>query len=85
MNALTQSQSLGLAISSLVLSILSIVIGPFGCIPGIICGHLARKKTDRDTKSPDRGIALAGLIVGYLFLFLIAVIFVLYSSYKIIQ
>jgi hypothetical protein len=85
MNALTQSKSLGLAISSLVLSILSIVIGPFGCIPGIICGHLARKKADRDTKSPDRGIALAGLIIGYLFLFLIAVILVLYSSYKIIQ
>jgi hypothetical protein len=61
-------QSSGLAIASLVFSILSIVIGPFGFVPGIICGHIARTKSRTGSPPENDGLALAGLIVGYVFL-----------------
>ena len=68
----------GLAIASLALSCLSIVLGPLGCLPGIVCGHLARRDIRRNPDQSGKGIALAGLIVGYVFLFLI--IFVLLGT-----
>ena len=58
----------GLAIASLILSCLTVVLGPFGCIPGIICGHLARAECRRDRALMGDGLAVAGLIIGYLFL-----------------
>lgn len=58
----------GLAIASLVLSCLSVALGPFGFFPGIICGHLARSECRRDPNVDGDGLAVAGLIVGYLFL-----------------
>lgn len=56
------------AIVSLVLGILGIIaIGPLGSIPAVICGHLARSKI---SGNPDtfkgNGMALTGLILGYL-------------------
>jgi hypothetical protein len=66
-------QKRGLAITSLVLGIVSLVLffacflGVFCGIPAVILGHLAR---GRAKKSPDQfgggGMALAGLIMGYL-------------------
>jgi hypothetical protein len=53
-----------LAIASLVCSIGSFII-PFGFIPGILCGHMARKRIARDATLGGRGLAKAGLIVGY--------------------
>lgn len=62
-----QAKTPGIAITSLVLGILGLAcIGPFGAIPAVICGHKARsriKKSD-GTLSGD-GIALAGLVIGY--------------------
>jgi serine/threonine protein kinase len=55
----------GLAIASLILSCLTVILGPFGCIPGIICGHLARAKCRKDPALKGAGMASAGLIVGY--------------------
>jgi|GEM_PF-2148521 F0F1-type ATP synthase membrane subunit c/vacuolar-type H+-ATPase subunit K len=63
-----QPQTSGLAIASLALSCLSFVLGPFGCISGIICGHIARSQCSKDPALTGNGIALAGLIVGYSFL-----------------
>jgi hypothetical protein len=40
-----------------------------GSIPGIICGHLARKHIRRDSSLLGNGLALAGLVVSYFFLF----------------
>jgi hypothetical protein len=57
----------GLAVTSLVLGILSLVcLGPLTGIPAIICGHIARK---RSRLSPAQyggsGLAIAGLALGY--------------------
>jgi len=54
----------GLAIASLVFSL----VGPVGCIPAIICGHLALGKVKKEPAVQGRGLALAGLIIGYVVL-----------------
>lgn len=68
----TTEKQTGQAIASLVLGILSVsCFGFFAGIPAIILGHIARGKSE---KSPDRygggGMALAGLIMGYVSIFL---------------
>jgi hypothetical protein len=70
----------GVAIASLILSCLSFLIGPFGCIPGIICGHIARRQCARDPQLGGKGLAFAGLIVGYTFLALMLLGMVLFYS-----
>jgi hypothetical protein len=52
----------GLAIASLVFAL---ALGPFGLIPAAICGHMALRKIEKDATLGGRGLALAGLIVGY--------------------
>ena len=69
-----QSRASGLAKASLILSIASLVIGPFGFIPGIICGHLAKGRMRKDPLLPGRKLATAGLLVGYGFVALTIVI-----------
>ncbi|MHC4460681.1 MAG: DUF4190 domain-containing protein [Planctomycetota bacterium] len=54
----------GLAIASLVFSL----VGPIGCIPAIICGHLALGKVKKEPAVQGRGLALAGTIIGYIVL-----------------
>jgi len=56
-----------LAIISLVCSLLSVVLGPFGCIPGIVCGHVALGQCRRDRELGGRSLAKAGMIIGYVF------------------
>ena len=58
----------GLQIASLVCGILSIMcFGPLTGIPAVICGHIARSKHMALTQSKEgTGMALAGLILGYL-------------------
>lgn len=51
----------GLAIASLVCSLTTCP----GFIPGIICGHLARRAFKRDPSLKGGGMATAGLIIGY--------------------
>lgn len=63
-----QKQTAGIAVASMVLGILGIVLclGPLCSIPAVICGHMAKSKIkqNRDALSGD-GMALAGLILGY--------------------
>ncbi len=54
----------GLAIASLIFSL----VGPIGCIPAVICGHLALRKIEKGVSFKGRGLALAGLIIGYIVL-----------------
>lgn len=58
----------GLAIASLALSVASVLVGPLGFVPGIICGHLARARIAKTAGLGGRDLALAGLIIGYVFL-----------------
>jgi type II secretory pathway pseudopilin PulG len=69
----------GLAITSLILGILSFVaLTIFGAIPAIVCGHIAKS---RIRQNPDKlegnGMATAGLILGYLHIALLALVFVI--------
>lgn len=69
----------GLAIAALVCGVGGFVVG-LSFIPAIICGHLARRQI-RQTGEQGAGLALAGLILGYvgtaLFIVLIAVFIVI--------
>jgi hypothetical protein len=69
----------GLAIAALVCGVGGFVIG-LSFIPAIICGHLARRQI-RQTGEQGAGLALAGLILGYvgtaLFIAVIAVFIVI--------
>ncbi|MDR2462232.1 MAG: DUF4190 domain-containing protein [Verrucomicrobiales bacterium] len=58
-----------LAIWSLALGLISCICCWFGfitAIAGIICGHLARSKIRNNPDCTGAGLALAGLIIGYL-------------------
>jgi hypothetical protein len=69
----------GLAIAALVCGVGGFVIG-LSFIPAIICGHIARRQI-RQTGEQGAGLALAGLILGYvgiaLFAALVAVFIVI--------
>jgi competence protein ComGC len=63
-----QPKTAALAIWSLVLGILSLVCFTiFAAIPGVICGHKALSKIKRSNGTLNgQGLAIAGLITGYL-------------------
>jgi competence protein ComGC len=72
----------GLAVTSLVLGILSLVcLGPLTGIPAIICGHIARK---RSRQSPAEyggpGMATAGLALGYASVALVVIAVVIFGG-----
>lgn len=54
----------GLAIGSLVCSLVGLVIGP-AVIPGVIMGHAARRQIRRFGQRGD-GMAISGLVIGYI-------------------
>lgn len=63
----TEKKVAGVAITSLVLGILSfILLGILGAIPAVICGHLAKSRIKASQgDAGGAGLALAGLILGY--------------------
>lgn len=65
--ATTAQRTSRLAIASLICS-LSSFITCVGWLPGIICGHLAKSRIRRNPSLKGRGLATAGLIIGYLIL-----------------
>jgi competence protein ComGC len=75
-----EPQNCGLAVWSLVLGILAIVlsvvcIGLLLGIPAVICGHMAYSRVKRSSGAlTGEGLALGGLITGYLSLALIPII-----------
>ena len=62
-----QKQRAGLAVASLVLGILGLIlIGPLGSVPAVVCGHVALTRIKKNPEGLDGdGLALAGLILGY--------------------
>jgi Domain of unknown function (DUF4190) len=68
-----RSTTSSLAIVSLVFGILSWCVLPFiGAIVAVVCGHLARSEIRRSADGPMEGdgMAVAGLVLGYLHLLL---------------
>lgn len=57
----TATRTSGLAVASLVFSL----VGPVGSIPAVICGHIALRRVEKTPALKGRGLALAGLIIGY--------------------
>lgn len=58
---------------SLLLGVLSIVVGPLTFLPGILVGHLAMRKLKYLPEVRQKGIALIGLLLSYaMFLFYLA-------------
>lgn len=62
-----QKQRAGLAVASLVMGILGLIlIGPLGSIPAVVSGHVALARIKKNPEGLDGdGLALAGLILGY--------------------
>lgn len=62
-----QSKTDPIAICALVFGVLGLpVCLPFFSVPAIICGHIARKRANEETvPSSNGGLALGGLIMGY--------------------
>jgi serine/threonine protein kinase len=56
------------AITSLVLGLFSIALGPLGAIPAIVFGHLSRARIRKNAALEGRGFALSGIILGWAFL-----------------
>ena len=56
------------ATASMILGILSfVVLGILAAIPAVICGHIAKSKIKADPENlQGDGLALAGLIMGYI-------------------
>ena len=54
-----------LAITSLICGIAQFMFGPLATIPAVVCGHVARGQIRR-TGEQGAGMALAGLILGWI-------------------
>jgi hypothetical protein len=79
----------GLAIASLVCGIIGLIlcyVNILGALPAVICGHMALRRI-RESEFPmsGRGMAVAGLVMGYLgLLFQVAMIgFIIYAYNKV--
>jgi hypothetical protein len=75
-----RSTTSSLAIVSLVFGILSWCVLPFiGAIVAVVCGHLARSEIRRSADGPMEGdgMAVAGLVLGYLHLLLCVLLIVI--------
>ena len=79
MNVPPLRQNSTLAIISLVAGILGWTVAPFlGSLGAVVCGHLARAEIRRAPQQlQGDGMAIAGLIVGYLITLLGALFIVL--------
>lgn len=71
-----------LAICSLVFGILSILAcGPVLAIPAVICGHIGRSRARAEIlPSSNGGLALAGLITGYIGLAITIAVVLFYGA-----
>jgi len=73
----TEKKTTGVAIASLILGILGLMcLGPLGSIPAIICGHIGLSAVKKNPETlQGGGMALAGLIMGYIQIVLLILFF----------
>ncbi|MCP4343108.1 MAG: DUF4190 domain-containing protein [Desulfobulbaceae bacterium] len=64
-NISPQSPTNSLAVISLVISLVSLSTGGITSVVAVICGHIARKQIMEDPNQLGSGMALYGLIIGY--------------------
>lgn len=78
----------GMAIASLVLGVLCFLIWPLTTIPAVICGHMGlsriKKKPDRYHPS-SKGMAIAGLATGYLYITILFLVLTLAAYLMIVK
>jgi uncharacterized membrane protein len=77
-----------LAIWALVCGCLSLLCGLFASIPAIILGHMALGETKKNPAVSGKGMALAGMILGYVFttlivLYLIAIVVLIAMGHQV--
>jgi hypothetical protein len=72
------SRTSTLAVVALVLSVSSVILGPLGFIPGIVCGHIAIWRIRRNPTVLGKRMAVAAVAVGYLFFVLFVAAFLLW-------
>ncbi len=82
MNNPVVRQTAGIAIASLVLGILGLVcFGPLCAVPAVICGHVGMSRIKRSAGAlAGEGLALAGLIMGYVSLALMLIMIPIYAA-----
>ena len=69
------------AVCALIFGLLGIFCFPLLGLGGVVCGHIARKRAREETlPSSNGGMALAGLITGYIGLAIMIVIIVFYAA-----
>ena len=71
----------GFANASMILAVASLLAGPLSAVPAIVFGHKALARINKNPAIHGFGRALAGTILGYIFLvmsFCVAMLFVLY-------
>ena len=74
----------GLAVASMVAGILSLLgCSVFAAIPAIVCGHIGVRQADRGEAS-GKGMAMAGLIMGYISLAVTLIIVAIYVVFFIL-
>ena len=71
------SQSNGLAIASMILGIVGFLFGLLTAIPAVITGHMALNRIKQNPALGGRGMAIAGLVLGYLVIAVAAIFIVL--------
>ena len=78
---MNERRPLGLAGVSLILGITSLIVfplGPITAISAIICGHIARAKIKAEPDNlKGEGKAIAGLIMGYIYVGVIALVIII--------
>ena len=68
------------AVCALIFGLLGLFCFPLLGLGGVVCGHIARKRAREETlPSSNGGMALAGLITGYISLAIMIVILVFYA------
>ncbi len=69
-------QTSGLAIASMILGILSLVMGGLTSLPAVICGHLSLSRMKKSAGAiTGQGVAITGLVTGYIGLAVFALFF----------
>ncbi len=70
----SQGSTPTITLVAFILGILALVLGCFTGIPAIICGHIALSKHKLNPALQGRGLALAGLVLGYVITLLVIIV-----------